>query len=63
LIDTSIRPFVGNISEAKIFSASTPELCRKIMASEYFQSNIVGELEAFAPNESVAMLTASPNNV
>ena len=33
----SIKPFVRNIPEAKIFSASTPALCRQMMTTEQFQ--------------------------
>lgn len=33
----SIKPFVSNIPEAKIFKAPTPALCRQLMASEKFQ--------------------------
>ena len=46
----SIKPFVRNIPEAKIFSASTPDLCRQIMSSQQFQFILLDI--SFGPGDS-----------
>jgi DNA-binding NarL/FixJ family response regulator len=46
----SIKPFVRDLSEAKIFSAATPDLCRQMMASQQFQFILLDI--SFGPNDS-----------
>jgi DNA-binding NtrC family response regulator len=46
----SIKPFVRDLPEAKIFSAATPELCRQMMATQKFQFILLDI--SFGPNDS-----------
>ena len=50
----SIKPFVNDLPEAKIYSASTPTLCRQMMAEHKFQFILLDI--SFGPNDASGMI-------